>query len=230
MKKTPHKVICFILLCLLQGCGVSYQWSKSHPLYKDAPTKSITVTGLSDAFVVTRSGWFAKRLDVSKDSIQTFASGYSSRMFLEELQKIYPTVNIIPDSSINKFSEESQKLSDRIFMKGFLPDQGVEVKDVNGNVPSQILIIHEFILGTDLKREDFFDYALIHNEEATKKGAENLTAIYSFTLWDNLKQRPLYSAVNEIQQPIQKFTLEDIKKIVTKAALQIRKDLAEGVQ
>lgn len=230
MKKTLHKAICFILLCLLQGCGVSYQWSKSHPLYKDAPTKSITVTGLSDAFVVTRSGWFAKRLEISKDSIQTFASGYSSKMFLEELKKLYPTVNVIPDSAINKFSEESQKLDDRVFMKGFLPDQGVQVKDLNGNIPNQILIIHEFILGTDLKREDFFDYNLIHNEAEEKKGAINLTAIYSFTLWDNFKQRPLYSAVNEIQQPIKKFTLSDIQRIVTKAALQIKKDLAEGVQ
>lgn len=221
--------ICVCLLSILCGCSQSYRWEHSHPSYKLAPKNEIAITGLDEAFVVTRSSWFAKRLDISKDSIQTFTSQFCAKTFLNEIQKLYPTVSVIPDKVINQFPEESQKLDTRIFIKGHLPEQGISVKDSAGNVPSNILIIHEFILGTDLKREDFYDYALIHNESPEKKTSQNLSVIVSFSLWDNIKQRSLYSAVIESEQPIVKLTLSDIEKLTRTAALQIRNDLTKGV-
>ena len=115
-------------------------------------------------------------------------------------------------------------------MKGRLPEQGIVVKDSAGNVPAYILIIHEFTLGTDLQRENFYDYALIHNEAPEKKTSKNLSAIVSYTLWDNVKQRPLYSAVNQIDQPNVKLTLNDISQIVAMSVKQIKKNLTAGVQ
>lgn len=223
-------LLMLILVCALMGCGQSYRWHQSHPSYKQAPTDSIAVTGLDNAFVVTRSSWFAKRLDISKDSVQTFTTKLCAKSFLEELQKNYAATTVISDEVINKFPEESQKLDTRVFMKGHLPEQGVSITDETGKTPSRILIIHEFILGTDLKREDFFDYALIHNESPDKKTSKNLTAIFSYTLWDNEKQRSLYSAVNEIEQPIIKLSLNDIDSIVRKSMQQIKANLQQGVQ
>ena len=75
-------------------------------------------------------------------------------------------------------------------MKGKLPEQGVSIKDAAGSIPPQILLIHEVIIGTDLKRENFFDYALIHNESEERRDVKNISAIISYTLWDNVKQRP----------------------------------------
>lgn len=223
------RFISIALVCTLVGCSQSYQWNQSHPAYKSAPTDSIALTG-QDAFVVTRSSWFAKRLDISKDSVQNFVSGYCAKVFFQDFQKAYPTTTIISDKVTNQFPEESQKLDSRIFIKGHLPEQGVIVRDSTGNDPPRILIIHEFILGTDLKREDFYDYALIHNESPEKKTSKNLTAIVSFTLWDNDKQRPLYSGVIEQIQPIIKLSLSDIETITRAAASQIRSDLAKGIR
>lgn len=225
-----HLAICIISMCILCGCSQSYRWQQSHPSYKKAPADSIAITGLDDAFVVTRSSWFAKKLDISKDSIQTFTSHFCSKAFLEELRKSYASVTVIHDSAINKFPEESQKLDTRIFLKGHLPEQGIVVKDSAGNVPAYILIIHEFTLGTDLQRENFYDYALIHNEAPEKKTSKNLSAIVSYTLWDNEKQRPLYSAVDQVDQPNVKLTLNDISQIVALSVKQIKQNLTAGVQ
>ena len=61
-----------------------------------------------------------------------------------------------------------------------------------------MILIHECTLGLDLKKDYFFDYTLINNEEEAKRTSEALTIILSYTLWDNVKQRALYSAVAEV--------------------------------
>jgi hypothetical protein len=125
--------------------------------------------------------------------------------------------------------EESQKLDSRIFMKGKLPEQGVVVKAPDGTIPPQILLIHEVIVGTDLKRENFFDYALIHNETEDRRDVKNISAIVSYTLWDNVKQRSLFSAVDEIQHPLVfKLTLKDLEQLMRQTVQQIRKNMYQG--
>ena len=81
----------------------------------------------------------------------------------------------------------------------------------------------------DLKRETYFDYALIHNEMTDKKTSTHISAIISYTLWDNERQRPLFSAVDEVQRPITKPTPEDLEALVRSAVKQIRINLYGGV-
>ena len=100
--------------------------------------------------------------------------------------------------------------------------------DSSGNIPKNILIIHEIIIGTDLNRENYFDYALIHNESTEKKTSNNLTAIVSYTLWDNEKQRSLYSAVDQVEKPIQKISVGDIEALVSDIVTQIQRELNAG--
>ncbi len=218
-----------ILACTLAGCGQSYHWTKSHPKYTRAPYGELAIAGTGDAFVLTRSAWFAKKLGMGTDSIQLKAVAFCEQAFLDELRRAYPTFTKIPNATMKAFPEESQKLDERIFMKGHLPEQGVVVKDSAGNTPSNILILHEFIIGTDLKRENYFDYALIHNENTDKKTSNNLSAIVSYTLWDNQKQRPLFSAVDEIQRPITVLSLNDLDALVRTSVKQIRVNLYGGV-
>lgn len=218
----------FILVCALTGCGQSYQWSKSHPAYHKAPYGELAVAGVQNAFVLTRTSWFAKRLDFG-DSTQIKSTAFCAQVMLDELRGGYSNLTVLSEKALSGFPEESQKLDDRIFMKGRLPEQGVTVLDSAGNVPPVILLVHEVIIGTDLKREDYFDYALIHNESQEKSLVTNISAIVSYTLWDNVKQRPLFSAVDEIQHPVVKFSLQDLDQLVRASVRQIRSNLYTGV-
>lgn len=220
----------FILACTLAGCSQGYQWSKKHPYYKQAPYGELAVAGVQDAFVLTRSGWFAKRLNIGTDSIQIVGTRFCAQAMLNELKGAYSKLNILPEKALAEAPEESQKLDERIFMKGKLPEQGVFIKDSAGNIPPRILIIHEVIVGTDLNRESFFDYAVIHNESPERTAAKNISAIVSYTLWDNEKQRPLFSAVDEIQHPVLVMTWADMETLIRLAVSEIRKNLYMGAK
>lgn len=222
-------VICAIA-CILSGCGHSYQWAKSHPLYNQVPYSTLSITGTSNAFVLTRSKWFAKKLGIAPESTQVQLTSFCRQAFLDEMRRAYPALKELPDSAVSKFPEESQKLDDKVFIKGHFPEQGVSVRDAQGGVPQYILILHEFIIGTDINREVFYDYDLIRQESVEKKTSKNLSAILSYTLWDNENQRPLFSAVDEIQHPIAKLSTEDLRKVAVDAAKKIRINLYEGVQ
>ena len=198
-------------------------------MYQKAPYGGITVTGIENAFVITRSSWFAKRLEIDKDSVQIKGTQHCRKIFEDELRKSYGKLAVLLDSAITKFPEESLKIDERIFIKGHIPEQGVTLKDTSGKEPPMVLILHEFIIGTDLKREDFFDYALIHNESGSIRKPENVSAIFSYTLWDNLKQRPLFSAVDEIQQPITTYKLANLTNLIQIAVQKIRKNIIAGV-
>ena len=221
----------FVMAAILfTGCADSYQWSQSHPAYKRAPYGELAVTGLQKAFVLTRTKWFANRLDFG-DSTQVKATEFCAKAMEKEFHGGYTKLLVLPDSVLDNAPEESQKLDARIFMKGKLPEQGVTITAPDGSVPPQILLIHEVIVGTDLKRENFFDYALIHNETEERRDVKSISAIVSYTLWDNIKQRSLFSAVDEIQHPLTfKLTLTDLEQLMRQTVQQIRKNMYQGVK
>ena len=227
---TIKKSILFLgfAICMLAGCADSYHWTTSHPSYHKAPYGGIAVTGIDDAFVITRSSWFAKRLEIDRDSIQIKGTAHCRNTFETEMRKAYGNLTVIPDSVTRIFPEESLKLDERIFIKGHIPEQGISIKDSAGNIPPMVLILHEFIIGTDLKRENFYDYALVHNESGSIRKPDNVSAVFSYTLWDNLKQRPLFSAVDEIQQPITVYKLNNLTNLIQLAVHKIRKNLYAG--
>lgn len=227
---TIKKSILFLgfAICMLAGCADSYHWTTSHPSYHKAPYGGIAVTGIDDAFVITRSSWFAKRLEIDRDSIQIKGTAHCRNTFETEMRKAYGNLTVIPDSVTRIFPEESLKLDERIFIKGHIPEQGISIKDSAGNIPPMVLILHEFIIGTDLKRENFYDYALVHNESGSIRKPDNVSAVFSYTLWDNLKQRPLFSAVDEIQQPITVYKLNNLTNLIQLAVQKIRKNLYAG--
>ena len=221
-------IVCAIA-CILIGCGPSYRWSKSHPLYTQVPYSALSITGTDNAFILTRSKWFAKKLDIDPLKVQEEATQFCRQAFLDEMKRAYPALKLIPDSAVTRFPEESQKIDDRVFIKGHFPEQGVSVTD-GGNTPPYILILHEFIIGTDINREVFYDYELIRQESAEKKTSKNLSIVLSYTLWDNENQRPLFSAVDEVQHPIAKITMNDMRAAVAEAAKKIRINLYEGAR
>ncbi|WP_298769469.1 hypothetical protein [uncultured Fibrobacter sp.] len=219
---------CLLVLALsLVGCANSYHWSKRHPAYTQPPYGELAITGLEKAFVLTRTKWFANRLGYG-DSTQVKATAFCANAMKAEFQSLYSKLTVLPDSSLAKSPEESLKLDERIFIKGILPEQGISITAPDGKIPPQILLVHEVIIGTDLKRENFFDYALIHNESEEKREVQNISAIVSYTLWDNIRQRPLFSAVDEIQHPVRTLTEQDMQQLMHLTVQQIRKNLYQG--
>ncbi|MBP5247712.1 MAG: hypothetical protein J6Z31_07625 [Fibrobacter sp.] len=190
-----------LLLSLILASCASKQWSASHPYYRESPSaqEEIAVLGLHHAVVVTRDKWFAKHLEIPRDSVYLLLGRQVEEAFIRELQNTrYPNLSIWPDSLYEKLPEETQRLDEKIFIKGHFPAQGVKLQNANGSAPKHLILIHECTLGLDLVKDNFFDYTLINNEEEAKRTSEALTVILSYTLWDNENQRALYSAVAEV--------------------------------
>ena len=140
---------------MLTGCADSYHWTASHPAYHKAPYGGIAVTGIENAFVITRSNWFAKRLEIGTDSIQIKGTLHCRNTFETEMRKAYGNLIVIPDSSNRIFPEESLKLDERIFIKGHIPEQGVPSIDYLhriGVVVGRLAAGHQFATDKLLQR------------------------------------------------------------------------------
>ena len=215
------KTALLLLTLVLAACS-GKQWSASHPYYRESPAanEEIAMLGLQNAIVVTRDKWFAKNLGIPRDSVYRILGKQIENSFTQELlQTRYPKLVIWPDSLYEKQPEESQKLDERIYIKGHFPIQGKALAGPDGKHPKHLILIHECTFGLDLQKDNFYDYALTGNEASEKKTAEKLTILLSYTLWDNEKQRALFSAVAEIPHAIpQGIQPDDIRKISALAA------------
>ena len=78
--------------------------------------------------------WFAKKLGISADSVQTKVTSDCSKLLIEELKKRYYRLKVVPSSKLDGLPEESLKLDQRIFIKGKFPEQGVALTDSSGNI------------------------------------------------------------------------------------------------
>lgn len=223
-----------LLLSLILASCASKQWSASHPCYRESPSaqEEIAVLGLHHAVVITRDKWFAKHLQIPRDSVYLLLGKQLEKAFIKELQSTrYPSLYIWPDSAYAKLPEETQKLDEKIYIKGRFPAQGVSLQSPEGKTPKHLILIHECTLGLDLKKDYFFDYTLINNEEEAKRTSEALTIILSYTLWDNVKQRALYSAVAEVPLAIPHgIQPGDVSKVSTFAADSLVAGIDGGIR
>ncbi len=209
------------------GCA-SPHWSAVHPQYREAVRASDTVAliGFESAFVLTRDAWFAKRFEIPRENIFEATETLSDSVFRNALKKHFTHLSVFPDSLEKTFLDESVKLSDHVFLKIKVPGQG-EKLSADSLSPPFLLIIHEFILGTDLLRENYFDYTLAHQESETRRQPENLSLIMTYTLWDNFKQRALLSSAVEIQHKILgEPKPEDLASVTVNAVQTLIRELA----
>ena len=227
------KFALLLLTLALIACS-GKQWSASHPYYRETPSANdeIAMLGLHNTVVVSRDKWFAKRLGIPRDSVYPILGTQIEESFAGEIQSLrYPKLVLWPDSIYSNLPEETQKLDERIYIKGHFPAQGKPLSYPAGNTPKRLLLIHECTFGLDLKKDEFYDYALTGNEAAEKKNAENLTIILAYTLWDNEKQRALYSAVAEIPLDISAgIQASDIAKVSAFAADSLIAGIDGGIR
>ncbi len=207
------------------------KWNVSWPTYTNVPMAkdSIAFFSLNDVFTLMRAKWFSNKLHIPEDSTYTLVTHFVDSTFASELKKFYPNAVLLKQSPKKQFAQETQKLDDRIFIKGYFPAQGEILSAESGDAPPYLLLIHEFTISGDLKRETFFDYSLTSREAPEKQAIQNLTAIISWTLWDNLKQIPLYSSAMEIQVPALQTKTETLLSTITQSSVDaIVKEIATG--
>ncbi len=223
-----------LLFAIVLASCTGKQWSASHPYYRESPKaeEEIGLLGLHQAVVITRDKWFSKKLEISRDSVYTVLGKQVEDAFVRELRQMrYPELSVWPDSFYASFPEESQKLDERIYVKGAFPEQGVVLRGESGNAPKHLILIHECTLGLDLSKDAFFDYALINREDSDKRTSNALTIILSYSLWDNEKQRALYSAVAEVPLEIAgELSAGDVSKVSALAADSLIRGIDGGVQ
>jgi len=187
---------------------------------------AIGIVGVQNAFILSRAKWFSNRLEIPMDSIHQKTDHLIISNFINEFKNNYPQASIFPDSIEKDWPIESQKLDKSIFIKGHLPAQGIVISHENKTLP-YLFILHEFLIGTDLDRNLYYDYTQGDQELEIKTTVHHITAILSYTLWDNLNQRPLFSSVIEIQDPFStRLTQEQLKQITQKAVKQIHQEIS----
>ncbi|MDR1759088.1 MAG: hypothetical protein LBR60_01020 [Fibrobacter sp.] len=202
-----------------------------HPQYRQAVRSSDTVAliGFENAFVLTRDAWFARHLEISRDTIFQVTEKLTDSVFRRALQKHFTQLSVFPDSLEKTFIDESVKLSDHIFLKIKVPGQGQKLS-ADSLSPPFLLIIHEFIIGTDLLRENYFDYTLAQQESETRRNPDNLSLIMTYTLWDNFKQRALLSSAVEVQLSILgEPKLDDLASVTVNAVQTLLRELTGEV-
>jgi len=203
----------FLMLCL----ACSQNFANSHKFYRDPPAKveNVGVVQLDDAFMLTRSSWFAEKLNIQGDSIYSKLEALTDSIILSELSKSW-NVSAVSKKDRESFSKETLKMDKTIFIKTRFPEQGVEIGNSN-----YLFIIHEYTVGGDLEAENFYDYTKANVEMSQKKKFKNFSIIVTFTLWDNKKQIPLRSGIISAQTPIKDDVFNmDIFVNTTKQAVQ----------
>jgi len=203
----------FLMLCL----ACSQKFTNSHKFYSNPPakTESVGVVQLDDAFMLTRTSWFAEKLNIQGDSIYNKLETLTDSLILSELSKNW-NVSTVSKKDREKFSRETLKMDKTIFIKTRFPEQGVETGNSN-----YLFIIHEYTVGGDLQAENFYDYTKANVEMSQKKKFKNFSIIATFTLWDNKKQIPLRSGIISVQTPIKDDVFNmDIFINTTKQAVQ----------
>jgi len=191
-------MIKYLALCSAFLLSCSQNFTNSHKFYSNPPakTESVGVVQLDDAFMLTRTSWFAEKLNIHGDSIYDKLGALTDSVILSELSKTW-NVSAISKKDRETFSRETLKMDKTIFIKTKFPEQGVEIGSSN-----YLFIIHEYTLGGDLQAENFYDYTKANVEMPQKKNFKNFSIIATFTLWDNKKQIPLRSGIIEVQTPL----------------------------
>jgi len=206
-----------LILCFAFLLSCSQNFTNSHKFYKGSPAKTETVgvVQLDDAFMLTRTSWFAEKLNIHGDSIYDKLGTLTDSIILSELSKSW-NVSAISKQDREKFSRETLKMDKTIFIKTKFPEQGVEIGNTN-----YLFIIHEYTVGGDLQAENFYDYTKANVEMSQKKNFKNFSIIATFSLWDNKKQIPLRSGIIEVQTPIKDNAFNmDIFVKTTKQAVE----------
>ena len=199
----PRLLILLALSTLLAGCAGPAHWTVRHPAFP-AGTKAseVAIPDLGDRWILVRGNWFSDRLHIDPSQVYDTVGTIIREEFSRGILAGIPTSRTAPADIITDFAQpETQRLDERIFIKGRFPFQGQTVM-VDGFAVPQLFLVHELTVGPDLSRETIYDYEKANQDTDGKTHkVKNIVALATWTLWDNRKQRPLTSGITEVSRP-----------------------------
>ena len=203
-----------LLLAFLASCSSNNVWVNRHPAYPIGMAMGETaMPDLGDRWIVTQGSWFAEHLKLQPSQVYDTLGNAIREYFSEATSAYLPSVVSTPAPIYDSLPEtESQKIDTRVYIRGRFPAQG-QVIQIDNFSPPTLLLIHELTLGSDLVREKLYDFekANLDSEGQTRK-VKRITALVSWTLWDNYNQRPLVSGISEYSLPWEKVEGPDLRK------------------
>lgn len=181
---------------------------------------------IGDRWIITQGSWFADKLNLQPSQVYDTLGLLIQESFAEASSAYLPTATISGVAVYDSLPlPESHRIDTRVYVKGRFPAQGQTIQ-IDGYSPPTLILVHEVTLGPDLSRDLFYDLKLSNRDtESRKSKVKNLTAIVSWTLWDNHRQRILLSGISETMVPWEKSTggvlLEKLKNLVKKLPSQM---------
>lgn len=226
-------IFCLFLVFILCSCAViGSSWNNSWPTFKNPPlaNSKIALVETKNVFTLMRAKWYSNKYSIDEIASYDYFGNISDSIVKVTLKNFYPGLKFLPAEMRKTFPEETIQFDKTIFLKGRFPEQGKSIK-VAEEIPDYLLLIHEITLGTDLNKEEFFDYSLKQNEMDTHKLVKNMTVILTFTLWDNNKQLPLYSAILQEDMPVKVSPNPgDVERLLSSIVSKIPFEIAKGAK
>lgn len=228
---------CFLTLStVLTACSSSTPWVQAHAKYQTDDLQKMVVADLGDRWMLVRPDWFRRRLahDPNTHDIYAVVESLLVQQYRQSVAATWQQTTLYPSDWLQNLETETIQISPQNFFKGALPAQGTSTPALEPleSQKKNILIIHELILGPNVKRNDFYNtQTAAADMQENRKRATQLGIIAPWTLWDAHRQRNLKTGISSVQVPWnEKNHLElsqQIQLLTQKLVQQIHCDLQE---
>jgi len=226
------KIRIFLLLAfpmiVLMSCS---QKGYRHPAWdSDNRNGTVSVRSGGSQFLVMVSNRLSRDFAKSQLELAEFlpalADSLTNEFLPSALAPGFRPYEPVPDSIFLPLAlREKKKLDDKVFITTWLPAQNTTVVLSDNSTPDYLLLFHEINLGANLNSSTLYRYdqATSLRDDVPEEQEKRLDLVISYTLWDNVKQRPLLhdiaEAHTEMPNPVQ---IKDIASLWQQAFEQIR--------
>jgi hypothetical protein len=193
------KLLFVITLLLWNSCAQTH-WHKSHPAVGSAfPVRVLAYSPISqDNVFILSSHRFARDFAMERSKVAAQTATVIQEIPLFMLKGPY-TTGILQSGQDSLFAfREQQSLGSNLFMDVTYPKQGqrllMEPNPEGATMPTHALLFHQIFYGANISPKSLFSLNQSQqNTLGTNAEQKELGIVVGYTLWDNAKQRALYT-------------------------------------
>lgn len=208
-----------VVLNLLQCSRQSELLHRTNPAWLSPPSKeaSLGVVALDrESFIISDRDLFVADLKIYPEEIHPRLLHWSNQYLQEWSSKLEnPSLSaLLPDPALAHYPPpEPKRIRNTLYIQVRWPWPGEVIVDTTGALASLLLIPHELTIGVDLDPIQLYDYQFANRYVETEgETPQQLTALLTWSLWDNqLQQYRSYgvsSAALPLERPITQSALD----------------------